>query len=939
MTDDPNKLGAAVHATQSLSSSNNGDIGPAALHADKDRADFYHNAMLRSTQAFGSGYPDGRLLVVNPAFEKLTGYTAEELRSISWATDLTPEKWRESEANVLKKLVETGDAQTYEKEYIRKDGSIVPVELLVDLVRDDNGEPAYYFSFINDISERKRSDKAFHRAERNYRLILDSISDGFFALDRDWRFTFTNPAACEILGVTADDLVGKVIWESYPGLVGSPFETVYRRVMDNGEPGSELAFYPDHDRWYDVTVNPYEEGISVSFRNVTEEKRSEEKLRAWHDTFKYFVEYSPFGVYVVDSDFRLIQVSAGAQKVFENVRPLLGRDFAEVLRIVWAEPFATEAIGHFRRTLETGETYHAPNTIETRNDIGGLESYDWKIERFAMPDGGYGVVCHFYDLSERQQYEAQLRGKEDELRRSTSLISAISDSTEDVIYAKDREGRMTFANPATLALIGKPLEEVIGRTDLELLQDKTAAAEVTANDRRIMDSGEVEDVEEVVPLPDGTRRIWYSHKMPYRDADGRVIGLLGVSRDITEITRAQELRQEILEREQRARRESDAANRAKDEFLAVLSHELRTPLHAIKGWLSLLSHDNLDPERRARAFEVISRNVDAQNALIEDILEVSRIISGKLLLEKSRESLVSIILDAVEEARPSATARAIVIETDIDPIADEVVADRLRVRQVLNNLLTNAIKFTPDGGRIDVRLERSGDSARLTVTDNGIGIEPDLLPQIFERFKQADSSSKRWHGGLGLGLAIVKHIVELHGGTITAHSEGSGRGAAFTVELPLAASLPSAESYRKAAGSGQGSTSSDRTLDGYRILLVEDDADSLEMLRIALGFRGADVTPVASSAEALMQLNENKFDLLISDLGLPGMDGYDLIGKIRNELNLSSETLPAIALSGYAAADDRTRSLSAGFQLHLPKPLDLTILTENIATLRSGRQN
>ena len=1188
MTDGPNKLGAD-HAAIDLSSAKNADTSLQTLLNDKERADFYHNAMLRSTQAFGSGYPDGRLLVVNPAFEKLTGYTADELRSISWATDLTPAKWHEAEARVLAKLVETGEPQAFEKEYIRKDGSIVPIELLVHLVRDDDGKPAYYFSFITDITERKRSEQARLQAEQNSRLILDSISDGFFAIDREWRFTYVNRAAGEILGVAPAELVGRIIWEIYPGLHGSTFETVYRSVMETGETGTELAYYPDHDRWYHVTVNPYEQGISIFFRNVTEEKRSEQKLRAWHDTFRYFVEYSPFGVFVVDADFRLRHVSAGAQKVFENVRPLDGRDFAEALRIVWPEPFATEAIGHFHHTLETGETYHSPSTVQARNDIEEIQSYDWKVERFVMPDGRYAVVCHFYDLSERQQYEAELQAKseqiasllksapvgmafvdrqhhyvqvndrlaeingvdaaahigrtieevlpertqsmtptidrvfetgeavanlevsgetdrepgktkhwltgyypvrdaqgrvtmvgawvadisdrklvedqllenrerlqaaldgsgagtfrwniktdeldwdenldrlfglppgvsarsldsfvemvhpddraaviercercasegadfemefrvvwpngevrwlvdkgktyrdenwnpsymtgmcvdithrkhaEEELRHSMSLISAISDSTEDVIYAKDLEGRLTFANPATLSLIGKQLDEVIGRTDLELLQDKAAAAEVMANDRRIMESGEVEDVEEMVPMPDGTERFWYSHKMPYRDADGRVIGLLGVSRDISEIKRAQAERQNILEREQHARRESDAANRAKDEFLAVLSHELRTPLHAIKGWLTLLGYDNLDAERRARAFEVISRNVEAQNALIEDILEVSRIISGKLHLDKTRESLVSIVLDAIEEIKPLANSKFIRIETTIDPRTDEIVADRLRLRQVVINLLSNAIKFTPEGGSVDINLESKGDTARLIVADDGVGIEGDLLPYIFERFKQADSSSRRGHGGLGLGLAIVKHIVDLHGGRITAHSEGLNRGAVFTLELPLV-SAPAAplENGRNAPGVESRALDSDHLLDGYRILLVEDDADSLEMLRIALGHRGAQVTPVPSSAAALDQLSGNTFDLIISDLGLPGMDGFDLIGRVRNDLNLSGEVLPAIALSGYASSDDQVRSISAGFQSHLPKPLDLATLAESIVALKANRHN
>jgi CheY-like chemotaxis protein len=326
---------------------------------------------------------------------------------------------------------------------------------------------------------------------------------------------------------------------------------------------------------------------------------------------------------------------------------------------------------------------------------------------------------------------------------------------------------------------------------------------------------------------------------------------------------------------------------------------------------------------------VILRGIDSQNALIEDLLDVSRIVSGKMSIDREMISLVSIINNVVEQQKPIATENEQTLNTDLDYLADQTVGDEVRLQQVLTNLVNNAIKYTPKGGSVNVSLEREGDKAMIKVIDTGLGIAPEMIDRIFERFEQVDSSSRRSFGGLGLGLTIAKHIVELHNGRIKAESKGEGKGSTFVVELPLV------KIFSPACVSGMAAARNlfEPSLERLRVLIVEDDEDSLEMLRLVLEQHGADVTSVDRGQAAVEVLNAGGFDLIISDLGLPGMNGFDLIREIRGKLGIDAERMPAIALSGYVAEDDRHRSLSDGFQLHLQKPLDVSTLAESVRSL------
>jgi CheY-like chemotaxis protein len=350
----------------------------------------------------------------------------------------------------------------------------------------------------------------------------------------------------------------------------------------------------------------------------------------------------------------------------------------------------------------------------------------------------------------------------------------------------------------------------------------------------------------------------------------------------------------------------------------------------MKGWLSMLSHGLLDEQQRVKAIEVIRRGVDAQNALVEDLLDVSRIVSGKLSISHDRISLVSVVSEAIEALKPIAESHGIRLSAELDSGADEILGDAHRLQQIVNNLVNNAIKYTSEGGQVLVKLEHERETAKLTVEDNGVGIPPEMLARIFEKFEQGDSSSRRNFSGLGLGLTIARRLAELHGGSVTGFSEGAGKGSTFVVTLPLMRAFPSA----RLNGSIQHSTWTSidaEMLSDTSILIVEDDLDSLEMLRVSLESAGARVESVDRSRKAVDALRKNpRFDVIISDLALPEMDGYDLIREIRGGLSIPPEQLPAIALSGYASDEDRARSIANGFQLHLQKPLDITTLPKTI---------
>jgi PAS domain S-box-containing protein len=493
--------------------------------------------------------------------------------------------------------------------------------------------------------------------------------------------------------------------------------------------------------------------------------------------------------------------------------------------------------------------------------------------------------------------------------------------------------KITDVNPFMLELLDFSREHFIGKElwEIGIFRDKAANQKAM---QALHERGSIRF--EDLPLQDRN-----GHRHPveivaniYQEGFESVIQCN--IRDIGDRVRFEREREALLVNEQAARMEAEAANRAKDLFLATLSHEVRTPLNAILGWATILRAGDCSDADIQEGMEVIERNCHAQAQLIDDVLDVSRIVSGKLQLQIRRCELAEVIDAALNVVRPAAEAKHIVIESVLDPGASLSWCDASRMQQVVWNLLTNAVKFSPTGREVRITLDREGSTTRIQVTDQGQGISPAFLPYVFDRFRQADSSTQRKFGGLGLGLSIVKHIVEMHGGAVQAESAGEGRGATFTVNIPV-------RSLQVDDGNGATSRSSHANdghlmpvrLDALRVMVVDDEADARRLLEKVLGDAGAIVTAKGSVADAMAALTSADPEVLVSDIAMPSQDGYDLIRQVRGR-GLTAKILPAIALTAFAHKEDRRRALLAGFQVHIPKPIDPHDLQAVIATL-AGR--
>jgi len=510
------------------------------------------------------------------------------------------------------------------------------------------------------------------------------------------------------------------------------------------------------------------------------------------------------------------------------------------------------------------------------------------------------------------------------------LLRAIFDGTSDGVFVKDLAGRYVLINEAGARLIGKPVEEIVDRDDGALF-GHDSAIRIVAQDREVIATGEPRVFENASMVTTaGDVRTYLSTKAPYRDVSGRVVGVVGITRDITGRKRAEEEREALLAA-------AEEANRSKDQFLAVLSHELRTPLNAVLGWVGMLRTMSLEPATVTRALDAIDRNGRALTQLVSDLLDVSRIVSGKLRLETRAINLVSVVEAALDAIRPTADAKGIRLQSALDPRAGPVLGDPDRLQQVVWNLVVNAIKFTPRSGQVQVSLSRIDSHAAIVVSDTGVGIDPQLMPHVFERFRQGDSSSTRTHGGLGLGLALVKHLTELHGGTAEADSPGEGKGATFTVRLPLMARADRSAPDRAHRAADGTPLEPGARLAGLRIVVVDDDPDCLEMLATLLRQQDATVRTSASAAEALALVEEWTPSLLVADIEMPGEDGYSLVRRVRTLPLERGGATPAVAVTAYGRVEDRIRSVAAGFDVHLTKPIEPAELIAVVANLARRR--
>jgi PAS domain S-box-containing protein len=522
---------------------------------------------------------------------------------------------------------------------------------------------------------------------------------------------------------------------------------------------------------------------------------------------------------------------------------------------------------------------------------------------------------------------ALVRAREAEAsaRQLTALWQSTFDAIADGVALLDREGRFLRCNAAMARLMGRPAESLIGEMGVPALPE-AAEPEGGWPVWRSLQTRTRERVE-----VEARDRCYELVADPVPADDGPVSAVVCTVKDITERRNTERQVAELLAREQSARAEAEHVNQLKDEFLATLSHELRTPLNAIVGWAQLLMQGLTDEATTRRAIEVIARNARVQEQLISDILDVSRIVAGKLRLEPRPMDLAEVVTQALETVRPAATAKGVALEAHLEAHDVPIVGDPSRLQQVVWNLLSNAIKFTPRGGHTRVRVQTEAATACITVEDDGPGIEPEFLPHVFERFRQADASSTRRHGGLGLGLAIVRHLVELHGGSVHVHNR-AGAGAVFEIRLPLRGTLAVEAVLLPAAGE-RPLAEAGPSLDGTTVLVVDDDADARSLLAFVLERQGARVLTAGSADAAVGLLARERPQVLLADIEMPHEDGYAFIRRIRALPEAAGGRTPAAALTAYAGAHDRARALQAGFQMHLAKPIDPSELVIMVAGL------
>jgi PAS domain S-box-containing protein len=667
---------------------------------------------------------------------------------------------------------------------------------------------------------RLEAETAKQEAEAAYEhinQILECMTDAFVAFDRNWCYTYANPAALQLLQKSPDELIGKNVWkEVFPSEVGGLAYRELHRAREEQVAVSWEQFGEPIQRWLEIRAYPSTGGIAVYFQDISDRKQSETALRENEDRLRLALESAELGTW----DFNPV---TGELKWDEGCKAMFG----------------------------------LPSDAEVT----------WEL-----------------------------------------TASGIHPDDRDRVLAATEAA----LNPAT--------------------QDAYAVEYRT------------------VGITDGIERWVAARGQAYFNSAGEAVRFIGTVLNITEQKQAEAEREQLLAREQAAREAAEAASRIKDEFLAIVSHELRSPLNPILGWSKLLRTRRLDEQKTDQALEVIERNAQMQAQLINDLLDVSRILRGKLSLDTRPVDLASTIQAALETVRLAAEAKSIQIHTQLEPHVGQVAGDAGRLQQVVWNLLTNAVKFTSAGGQVEVKLslvnghssfaeaseQRTKDKgqrtkyAQITIRDTGKGINPEFLPHVFDQFRQESSATTRRFGGLGLGLAIVRYLVELHGGTVQANSPGEGQGATFTVKLPLMPHQPGTNQHTKPSEPSL-------NLQGMRILVVDDDDNTREFLAFLLELHQANVIAVATAGEALTTLAQFQPDVLLSDIGMPNVDGYMLMRQIRALSPEQGGTIPAIALTAYAGEIDYQQAMAAGFQVHIAKPIEPQVLIRAIAELRENR--
>ncbi len=956
-----------------------------------------------------------------------------------------PDRWKQIHQRCLAGAVE----MCQEDPFPQADGCVDWVRWEIHPWRTNSGEIGGIVIFSEVITERKNAELALSAASKQVSNILESIADAFIAIDSQWRYTYVNAAAEKLLSRSRNELLGRSVWELFPAEKESN-STVYQefhRVVNEQVSVKFEEFSPSLQRYVEVSAYPAADGLTAYWSDISDRKRTEAELQQKNAILNVINESAPTPIFVKDREGRIIYANPATLEVLgKTAAEVVGRRDRDLYAVAEMAAIVSE---NDRRIMESGKT----EVVEESPD--GIRTFLGMKAPYRNEAGEViGLIGISNDITNRKQAEVALQ-------EQTKLLQVIIDSIGDALILANQQGEFVLFNRAAVAIFGQlsneksweewsstyglfladqktpfPEEELpltraikgeyvndvaifVRRQDCEdrwvsisgypvvdisseitggvivcrdITERKQSEAALLESEQRfrnmannapfmvwVRDStgyctflsdnwyeftGQTEEtglgfgwVNAVHPedreyalnafLRANERQEPYSMEFRLGRKDGRYSwvldaavprftesgqfeGYIGSAIDITERKQVETERDLVLQLEQTARAEAERANRIKDEFLAVLSHELRSPLNPILGWSQLLIGGKLSAAKTAQAFETIERNARLQSQLIEDLLDVSRILQGKLRLNVAPVNLATIILSALETVQLAAEAKKIQIQTILNPDIGLVVGDTGRLQQIVWNLLSNAVKFTPEGGRVEVKLTQIAREVQIQVSDTGKGIIPDFLPYVFEHFRQEDGATTRKFGGLGLGLAIVRQLIELHGGRVFAESPGEGQGATFTVRLPLLNddSRTQEETERH---SSESADLSSLPLAGLRILVVDDEPDSRDFVAFVLEDAGAEVISLSSAAEVLRSIEQTAPDLLVSDIGMPEMDGYMLINRIRTQLAPQFRQLVAIALTAYAGEGNERQVLAAGFDQHLAKPIDPTQLVATVA--------
>jgi PAS domain S-box-containing protein len=1063
-----------------------------------------YRALVKEIKDFAIFHLDarGHILSWNEGAQRLFGYSENEIVNQYFSIIFTPEDIAEGvPEEELRGAESEGQAEDV-RWHSRKDGTRFFANGVTTALRDASGALRGFAKIARDDTERKLIEEELAESNRHSSNILESITDAFYAIDRDWRFAYLNKQAEFLLQRKREELLGKNIWEEFPEAVGTLFYEQYHKVIAEAVPVSFEAFYAPLDGWFEVRGYPSPDGLSVYFQNISERKYAEEALRKSEEKYRTLFDSIDEGFCVIEVlfdenekpiDYRFLEINPSFEKLTnisaedalsgKTVRELVpnleekwfeiygrialtdeGMRFVEVSTAMgrWFDVYAFrveepesrrvailfnniterkqiekelhEANTRLQSTLNAGEIatwmfditndrVYADKNLARLFALSDEEAKGGRIETYIRTihkdDRDYVSAAIARAIETTGYYETEYRivlpdgsirwviargnVQRDEKGNAVSMPGVIVDiserkQAEEALLERARLAAL-YGDIGTALTQGDDLQSVLGRCTEALVQHLDVAF------ARIWTLNAIENVLELqasagmythlngaharVPvgkfkigmiaeerLPHLTNEVLSDSRVSDKEwaqregmvsfagypliVEERLVGVVCVfaRQPLTDVVlqamasishgiaggierkRIEEERRLLLAGEQELRRQAEEANKIKDEFLAMLSHELRTPLNAILGWSNLLRGGQLDTEGSLRALETIERNARSQSQLIDDLLDISRIITGKLRLEVRPIELSSIIEASVDAVRPAAEAKNIRLQVLLDSGADAVSGDADRLQQIVWNLLTNAVKFTPKDGRVQVRLERVNSHVEITVSDTGKGIEPEFLPHVFDRFRQADQSSTRRYGGLGLGLSIVRQLTEMHGGSVSAQSEGEGKGTSFTVKLPRRISVPSMEKTGEArvhpTAGGSFKFECAPELSGLSVLVVDDEADARELLRQILEGCGSQVITAGSAAEAIAAFENAPPDILVSDIGMPDEDGYSLIRRIRALPADKGGRTPAIALTAYARVEDRVRALTAGFQVHVPKPIEPVELAAVVASL-AGR--